>query len=73
MHNSLAELIDKRRAAAAVVAGIDIEIALAFGDRDAAQRARKEMEAQTVARKAARQAGCLFVEQGEADAVGVAA
>ena len=71
--NNLAQLIDQRRELAAKLAGKDIEIAMAIGDRDAAQRARKEMEAQTVARKAARAAGCFFVEQGEADAVGVAA
>lgn len=71
--NNLAQLIDERRDLAAKLAGKDLEIAMAVGDRDAAQRARKEMEAQTVARKAARAAGCFFVEQGEADAREIAA
>ena len=71
--NNLAQLIDERRDLAAKLAGKDIEIAMALGDRDAAIRARKEMEAQTVARKAARAAGCFFVERGEVDRTGVAA
>ena len=56
--NKLAELIDKRRAVAAQLAGLDLEIAVAVGDREAAQRAMKEMNAQTEARKAARFAMC---------------
>lgn len=52
--DKLAELIDKRRAVAAQLAGLDLEIAMAVGDREAAQRAMKEMNAQTEARKAAR-------------------
>lgn len=64
----LAQLIDQRRAAAAYVAGLDIEIAMAVGDRDAAQRAMKEMNAQTEARKAARDVGCFFHEAGARDA-----
>lgn len=64
----LATLIDQRRALAAQLAGKDIEIAMAVGDRDAAQRARREMQAQTVARIAVRTAGCYFDIQGEADA-----
>jgi hypothetical protein len=56
--NKLAELIDKRRAVAAQLAGLDLEIAMAVGDREAAQRAMKEMNAQTEARKAARAAVC---------------
>ena len=63
----LAILIDQRRALAAALAGKDIEIALAVGDRDAAQRARREMEAQTICRQAARQAGCFFLERGDSD------
>ena len=63
--NALAQLIDKRRAAAAVVAGLDLEIAMAVGDRDAAHRAQREMYAQTEARQAAKQAACFFVEQGD--------
>lgn len=56
--NKLAELIDKRRAVAAQLAGLDLEIAMAVGDREAAQRAMKEMNALTEARKAARFAMC---------------
>ncbi|MFZ3209822.1 MAG: hypothetical protein WA140_13485 [Geobacteraceae bacterium] len=61
--------IDQRRAAAAYLAGLDMEIAMAVGDRDAAQKARKEMEAQAIARHAAREAGCFFDLAGEADRV----
>lgn len=56
--HELAQLIDKRRELAAQVAGLDLEIAMAVGDRDAAQRALKEMTAQVEARKAARFAMC---------------
>ena len=54
----LSELIDKRRDLAAQPAGVDLEIAMAVGDRDAARRHLKEMNAQTEARKAARFAMC---------------
>lgn len=54
----LAQLIDKRREQAAKLAGVDIELAMAVGDRDAAYRAQREMFAQTEARKAARFAMC---------------
>ena len=50
----LGVLIDRRRAAAAQVAGLDIEIALAVGDRCTAQRHLREMTAQVEARRAAR-------------------
>ena len=40
------------------MAGVDMELAIAVGDRDAAQRALKEMNAQTGARMAARFAVC---------------
>lgn len=53
---SLAVLIDQRRALAAMVAGKDVEIAMALGDRDAAQIALKEMKAQIEARHAVREA-----------------
>ena len=53
---NIARLIDKRRALAAQLAGVDMELAIAVGDRDAAQRALKEMNAQTGARYAARDA-----------------
>ena len=54
----VARLIDQRRALAAQLAGVDMELAFAVGDRDAAQRALKEMNAQTEARLAARFAVC---------------
>lgn len=63
----LAVLIDQRRQLAAKLAGKDMEIAMVVGDRDAAHRARKEMEAQTVARHAARHGGCYFDAMGQAD------
>lgn len=56
----LAILIDRRRQLAAQVAGLDMQIALAVGDRDGAQRARREMEAQTLARCAALHTRCTF-------------
>jgi len=64
----LAILIDQRRALAAQVAGKDVEIAMALGDRDGARRAMKEMKAQTLARQAMRDAGCFFDEAGSRDA-----
>ncbi len=66
--NRAAKQIDDRRALAAQVAGKDIETLMAHGDRDGAQRARQEMEAQVVARRAAREAGCFFDIAGERDA-----
>lgn len=65
--NRLAILIDERRALAAQVAGKDMEIAMALGDRDGARKALKEMEAQTGARQAMREVGCYFMQQGDAD------
>lgn len=67
---TLAQLIDRRREAAAIVAGLDMEIAMALGDRDGAKRALKEMNAQTAARWAMREA-CFFDQAGERDAVAV--
>ena len=64
---TLATLIDERRALAAMVAGKDVEIAMALGDREEAQRALKEMKAQVEARWAVREA-CYFDTQGEIDA-----
>ena len=55
---AIASLIDRRRALAAQLAGVDMELAIAVGDRDAAQRALKEMNAQTEARYAARAVAC---------------
>lgn len=54
--NTLAILIDERRELAAKVAGKDVEIAVALGDRDAARRALNEMRAQVGARHAVREA-----------------
>lgn len=62
----LAQLIDRRREAAAIVAVLDVEIAMALGDRDGARKAMKEMNAQTVARQAMKEA-CFFDKAGEAD------
>ena len=64
--NHLAQLIDRRRSAAAIVAGLDVEIAMALGDRDGARKAMKEMNAQEVARQAMKEA-CFFDRQGEQD------
>lgn len=55
---AFASLIDRRRALAAQLAGVDMELAIAVGDRDAACRAMREMNAQVVARYAARFAAC---------------
>lgn len=69
--NALTILIDQRRALAAALAaalaGKDVEISIALGDRDAADLAMKEMRAQVMARRAAREAGCFFDESGERD------
>lgn len=50
----LAELIDKRRELAAQVAGLDVQICMAVGDRDGARKALEEMKAQTLARQGAK-------------------
>ena len=55
---NIARLIDKRRALAAQLAGVDMEMAIALGDRDAARRHMNEMNAQTGARHAARFVVC---------------
>ena len=55
---TIAQLIDQRRDLAAQVAGLDLRIALAIGDREAARRAQHEMYAQVEARRAARFAMC---------------
>lgn len=52
----LAQLIDQRRELAAQLAGKDLEIAMSIGDRDAAYRAQRERDAQTLARHAVREA-----------------
>jgi len=50
----LAQLIDQRRDLAAQLAGVELQICMAVGDRDGARRFLKEMNAQTEARRAAR-------------------
>lgn len=55
---NIAALIDQRRSLAAKLAGVDVELAMAVGDRNAAQRAMKQMNAQTGARCAARFSVC---------------
>ena len=52
--NKLAKLIDKRRELAAQLAGVELQIALAVGDRDGARKHLEEMKAQTLARHAAK-------------------
>ena len=52
--NKLAKLIDKRRELAAQLAGVEAEIALALGDREAARKHLEEMKAQTLARHGAK-------------------
>ena len=52
--NKLAEMIDKRRELAAQLAGVELQIALAVGDRDGARRHLEEMKAQTLARHGAK-------------------
>ena len=63
---SLLKLIDKRRAAEAVLYGINVEIAVALGEREDAQHWMRLMNAATIARQAAR-ADCYFDEQGADD------
>lgn len=50
----LALLIDKRREQAAKLAGVDLELAMEVGDRDAARKHLEEMKAQTLARHGAK-------------------
>lgn len=52
--DELGQLIDQRRRLSAELAGVELQIAMAVGDRDAARRHLREMNAQTEARKAAR-------------------
>jgi len=65
--STIDQLVDQQRARTARLAGLDLEYAMARGDREAAYEALREMNAQTTARQAAREAGCYFVEQGDAD------
>lgn len=50
----LAQLIDKRRKLAAQLAGVELQICMAVGDRDGARRHMEEMKAQTLARQGAK-------------------
>lgn len=50
----LAQLIDKRRELAAQLAGVELQIAMAVGDRDGARKHLEEMKAQTMARQGAK-------------------
>ena len=52
--NKLAKLIDKRRELAAQLAGVELEIAMAVGDRDGARKHLEEMKAHTLARHGAK-------------------
>lgn len=52
--NPLSKLIEQRRALSAQLAGVELQIAMFVGDRDAARQHLKEMNAQTEARLAAR-------------------
>lgn len=54
--NPLSKLIDQRRTLSAQLAGVNLQIAMHIGDRDAAQKHLAEMSAQTAARYAARDA-----------------
>lgn len=60
---TIARLIDKRRDLAAQLAGVDMELAIEVGDRDAACRAMREMSAQVVARYAAKFSSCVGADQ----------
>ena len=55
LRKDVAQLIDERRDLAAQVAGKDVEIAMALGDREGARLALREMKAQTEARRATRE------------------
>lgn len=66
--SDLGELIDRQRRLLAEAAGVQVEICMAVGDRDGAQKALKEMKALTTARQAAAwMEPCYFVGQGRAD------
>ncbi len=62
----LSQLIDKRRAAEAVLYGVNMEIAMAQNQREDAQHWQALMYAAIKARKADPE-GCYFAEQGEQD------
>ena len=50
----LVGLIDRRRELAAQLAGVELQIAMAVGDRDGARKHMEEMKAQTLARQGAK-------------------
>jgi len=50
----LVGLIDRRRDLAAQLAGVELQIAMAVGDRDGARKHMEEMKAQTLARHGAK-------------------
>lgn len=52
--HELAQLIDRRRDLAAQLAGVELQIAMAVGDRDGACKHMEEMKAQTLARQGAK-------------------
>ena len=66
------KLLDKRRAAEAVLYGVNMEIAMAQNQREDAHYWKDLMYAAIKARKADVQAGCYFAEQGEIDRAKVA-
>jgi len=70
--STLAQLIDKRLAAEAVLYGVQMEIAVDQGQREDAQHWQDLMYAAIKARKADAEAGCYFAEQGEIDRAKVA-
>ena len=63
----LSQLIDKRRADEAVLYGVNMEIALALGEKADAEHYKSLMYAAIKSRKADVQAGCYFTAQGEQD------
>ena len=63
----LAQLFDKRRAAEAAFYGVNLEIAVELGQPEDAQHWQALMYAAIKARKADKEAGCYFMEQGEQD------
>ena len=62
----LSQLIDKRRAAEAVLYGVNMEIAMAQNQREDAKHWQALMYAAIKARKAD-SSGCYFMAQGDKD------
>ena len=63
----LAQLFNKRRAAEAALYGVNMEIAMAQNQREDAQHWQALMYSAIKARKADKEAGCYFMEQGDKD------